>query len=96
VTDHPPITVYTAPGCRSCKRVIDTLEASGLDLEVVDLSDPAFADARTYVTEVLGAKSVPVVVSEAYDVIIGYQPDMLNRLIETYRYVRGLTSNGEK
>lgn len=91
MTDHSPVTVYTRPGCRPCKRVLEKLEAADVPYEVVDLSDPAFADALSYITNVLGAKTVPVIITEAGDVYTGYQPDKLKAICDAY----GLTLNGE-
>jgi glutaredoxin-like protein NrdH len=89
VTEKPAVTVYTKPSCLSCKRVIAQLEKVA-DVEVIDLSDPAFPDAASYVTNVLGAKSVPVIVSDLHGPILGYQPEKLRALIAA------LTSNGEQ
>lgn len=61
--------------------MIDKLDKSGLTFEVVDIDDPKFSDARTYVTEVLGAKSTPVVVADDHEPIIGYQPEKLKALV---------------
>ncbi|MDV6975293.1 glutaredoxin domain-containing protein [Mycobacterium intracellulare] len=75
------VTVYSQPGCRPCKRIMDQLSAFGVPFEVVDISLPEFSDAKTYVAEVLGAKSTPVVVSDVYEPIIGYQPDQIKQLV---------------
>ncbi len=52
-----------------------------MPFETVDISLPEFSDAKTYVTEVLGAKSTPVVVSDVFEPIIGYQPDKIKQLV---------------
>lgn len=81
-------TVYTQSGCRLCARMIDKLESAGIGVEVVNLEDPASSGARTYVMEVLGAKSVPVTV--VWDppgdesVIFGYNPDAINCIISRF------------
>lgn len=75
------VTVYTKPGCRPCKRIIETLQQFGVEMEIVDLEDPQFSDAKTYVTEVLGARSTPVVVSDSHPPIIGYQPEKIKQLV---------------
>lgn len=80
-----PTTVYTNPGCRPCKRVIGLLEKAGVEHEVVDLSLPEHADAHAYVTEVLGARSTPVVVSDVAEPIIGYEPVQLKALISSLK-----------
>ncbi|UJD20893.1 NrdH-like glutaredoxin [Mycobacterium phage Zimmer] len=81
-TLYAPLTVYTQPGCRSCVRVIEKLEHLGIKLDVVNLNTNP--EAKTYVTDVLKAASVPVIVTDTHDPIIGYQPDKLAELIEYY------------
>ncbi|QBJ01143.1 NrdH-like glutaredoxin [Mycobacterium phage Arissanae] len=78
-TMFAPITIYTQPGCRPCHRVQEKLEEAGLDYDVVNLLTNE--EAKTYVTKVLNATSVPVIVSDVRDPIIGYQPDELADLI---------------
>lgn len=73
--------VYTQPGCLPCKRVINKLLEAGVPIEVVDIS--LHEEAKTYVTQVLGAKSTPVIVSDVMEPILGYQPDKLKELIVT-------------
>ncbi len=75
------ITVYTQPGCRPCKRVLAKLLEAGLPHKVVDVSVDLQAKAFL---NLLGAKSVPVVVAEGYNPIVGYEPILLKYLIETY------------
>lgn len=77
------ITVYTQPGCRPCKRVLSKLLDAGLPYRAVDISTDL--EGRAYV-ESLGAKSVPVVTvdRDGYRPIVGYQPDLLKYLIDTY------------
>lgn len=94
MTDYPPVTVYTKTRCLPCKRVIGQLEAAKVPFELVDIEDPAFSDARSYVTNVLKAKSVPVIVSDTHPPILGYQPEKLKALIEDYQGL-SLTSNGD-
>jgi glutaredoxin-like protein NrdH len=84
-----PITVYTRPDCRPCKRVLARLLGAELEFEVVDLSEPVHAEALNYVTNVLKATSVPVIVTDTHDPIIGYQPEKMKSLI------RDLTLNGD-
>ncbi|QGH80618.1 NrdH-like glutaredoxin [Mycobacterium phage Rahalelujah] len=81
-TMFAPITIYTQPGCRPCHRIMQKLDDNGLDYDVVDLTRNA--EAKTYVTDVLKASSVPVIVTDALDTIIGYQPDKLDELIEYF------------
>ncbi len=75
------ITVYTQPGCRPCKRVLAKLLEAGLPHKVVDVS--VDLQAKGFLN-LLGAKSVPVVVAEGYNPIVGYEPILLKYLIETY------------
>ncbi|QBJ00242.1 NrdH-like glutaredoxin [Mycobacterium phage Pharaoh] len=78
-TMFTPVTIYTQPGCRPCHRVQEKLEEAGIDYDVVDLTRNE--EARTYVTDVLKAASVPVIVTDVRDPIIGYQPDEVKDLI---------------
>lgn len=77
-----PVTIYTQPGCRPCARVKSLFVANGIGLEVVDITENE--DARTYVVEVLRASSVPVVVTDDFDPVVGYQPDMYQQIIDRY------------
>lgn len=92
MTEYPPVTVYTQPGCRPCKRVIAKLEAAGIDFEVVDISTNE--DAYTYVKNVLRAGSVPVIVTDARPPVIGYDPTELNAIINRYRGLESPESEG--
>ena len=83
-TLYTPVTVYTKPGCWPCIRVKRKLEDAGIAFEVVDITLGCYEEAFIYVTETLGAKSVPVIVTDDLDPIIGYQPDKLAELIEYY------------
>jgi glutaredoxin-like protein NrdH len=76
------ITVYTQPGCLPCGRVIRKLDEAGLEIEVIDISKDLVS--KDYVNRWLGAKSTPVVEADGYNPIIGYQPDLLKYLIDTY------------
>ncbi|QBJ04858.1 NrdH-like glutaredoxin [Mycobacterium phage Elephantoon] len=81
-TMFAPITIYTQPGCRPCHRIMQKLDDKGLDYDVVDLTRNE--EAKIYVTSVLKAASVPVIVTDHLEPIIGYQPDKLDELIEYY------------
>lgn len=74
-----PVTVYSRRGCKPCERVKQKLEDADIEYDSVSLD--LNEEARTYVVDVLGAKSVPVIVSDVRDPIIGYQPDELDELI---------------
>lgn len=80
-----PVTVYGQPNCPSCVRVVQKLENAGVEFDYVDISKHQFHEARVYVTEVLGAKSVPVVVDDYHEPILGYQPDLLGELIAFHK-----------
>ena len=82
MSNPPPVTIYTQPGCRPCARVKSLFVANGIGLEVVDITENE--DARTYVVEVLRASSVPVVVTDDFDPVVGYQPDMYQQIIDRY------------
>jgi glutaredoxin-like protein NrdH len=76
------VTVYTQPLCRPCKRVVKKLEEAGIPVEQIDISKDLVA--ADYVKRWLQASSVPVVEADGYNPIVGYQPDLLKYLIETY------------
>ncbi len=84
------ITVYTQPGCLPCKRVLSKLLDARLPHRAVDVTTNPVAK-QTLVD--MNAKSVPVVMADGYLPIVGYQPDLLKYLIDTYRldikHVRG-------
>lgn len=80
MTEYPPITLYTKPVCAGCKLVKDLFEREGVDYEVVDIIEND--EAYSYVTNVIGAQTVPVVVSDLADPIIGFKPDALKALIK--------------
>jgi glutaredoxin len=70
--------------------VLSKLLEAGLPHRAVDVTtDPA---AKQMLVD-MNAKAVPVVVADGYNPIVGYQPDLLKYLIETYRldikHVRG-------
>lgn len=73
------VTVYTKPGCDGCSKAIKHLEHAGVSVDVVDVT--LDENAYNYVTQMLGAKSVPVIVAD-YGEIYGYQPEQVSRLIE--------------
>ncbi|QFG11570.1 NrdH-like glutaredoxin [Mycobacterium phage BogosyJay] len=81
-TMFAPITIYTQPGCRPCHRIMQKLDDNGIDYDVVDLTRND--EAKTYVTTILKATSVPVIVTDTHDPIIGYDPQKLAELIEYY------------
>ncbi|AXH48829.1 NrdH-like glutaredoxin [Mycobacterium phage Steamy] len=79
-TMFAPVTVYTQPGCRSCVRVIEKLQAKDIEVDVVNLNTSP--EAKLYVTEVLNATTVPIIASDVMDPIVGYQPDQIADLID--------------
>ena len=76
------VKVFTQPQCRSCDRVKSKLEEAGIAYEAVDIMQDA--EAYTYVKDVLGAKSVPVIVDGLDGVSFGYDPSKLKKLISWY------------
>lgn len=77
-----PITVYTQPGCKPCHQAMQKLDDAGLDYDTVDITKNG--DAYTYITQVLKAKSIPVITSDTHPPIIGNIQDRLAELIEYY------------
>ena len=78
------VTVYGQPNCGSCDAAVWMLEDAGLSVGKVNVLDHEVG-AMQYVTGVLGAKSVPVIVSDVAEPIIGYRPDEIEELIELIR-----------
>jgi len=81
------VTVYTKPGCRACDRVKAKLDEFNVPYQAVDITRNE--EAYTYVTQVLKSKSVPVIVSDVYEPILGYDPLKLRELID-YVKLEGL------
>ena len=79
-----PVTVYSQPGCQPCRLVKKRLYDAGIEFEDVDITKNE--DARTYVTEVLGASTVPVIVTDTHDPIVGFRLEQLTELIHDYVY----------
>ena len=77
-----PIEVYTQPNCKPCDDVKLKLEAAGIEFEVIDITTDA--QALAYVTQVLGAKSTPIIVTATHEPVIGDRPKELADLIEFY------------
>lgn len=77
-----PVTVYTQRGCQPCERVKQALEDAGIEYDAVDIA--LNDEARTYVVDVLKALSVPVIVTDTHESIIGDQPEKLAELIDYY------------
>ncbi|WP_249354223.1 glutaredoxin family protein [Microbacterium sp. 2FI] len=75
------ITVYTTgDACMQCRMTKDVMDAEGLRYAAFDLTDPANASAREYVTEELGYSSAPVVVVDDHHHWTGFQPDRIKQL----------------
>lgn len=71
------ITVYTKPNCMQCQMTYRALDSAHLEYEVVDITEvPA---ALEYVTEELGYRQAPVVVTDE-DHWSGFRPDHINRI----------------
>jgi hypothetical protein len=62
--------------------VLSKLLAAGLPHRAVDVSNDPLA--KQMLVD-MNAKSVPVVMADGYLPIVGYQPDLLKYLIDTYR-----------
>lgn len=79
------ITVYTiGHGCVQCRATLRYLDDRGIQVTVVDLTDPANAPARDYVTNDLGYTQAPVVVASDHNHWSGFQPRHLDALL-TYQ-----------
>ena len=75
------VVIYTTGDeCVQCKLTKDVLDAVGLTFVDYDLTDPANASAREYVTDDLGYSSAPVVVVDDHDHWAGFQPVRIREL----------------
>lgn len=83
------MTIYTRTVCKLCDQVKIKLTAAGIEFDTVNLDLPEFAEAKSYVENVLKARSVPVTVSDSFPPIFGYQPEKIKLL------VKHLTKNGD-
>lgn len=81
--EYPPLTLYTKPKCPGCNLVKGLLDKDEVDYEVVDIE--ANAEAYTYVTQVLGAATVPVLVADSSTPIIGFKPDKIRALLKALK-----------
>lgn len=77
------VTLYGQPNCVGCDSAIWALEDANLSVDKVNILENEAA--MTYVTGVLGVKSVPVIVSDVADPIVGYRPDEIEELIDLIR-----------
>ena len=70
------VTVYSKPACVQCTATKKALDNSGIDYNIIDISQDD--EARDLVFK-MGYKSVPVVVSEDKH-WNGFRPDLLSQL----------------
>lgn len=81
--DGPAIKVViytTGDACMQCRLTKALMEDVGLTFVDYDLTDPANASAREYVTDDLGYSSAPVIVVDEYDHWTGFDPDRIREL----------------
>lgn len=78
------ITVFSQPGCQPCRLVKKRLNDAGVEFNDVDIT--LDQPAHHYITEVLQAHTVPVIVADDRDPIIGFRVDQLAELIHDYVY----------
>lgn len=72
------LTVYTKPECIQCDRTQKALTRGGLDYRTRDVTqDP---EALRHITEDLGYRQAPVVVTDDNQHWSGYQPARLKQL----------------
>lgn len=83
VNPFSDVTLYGQPNCVGCDSAIWALEDANLSVDKVNILENEAA--MTYVTGVLGVKSVPVIVSDVADPIVGYRPDEIEELIDLIR-----------
>lgn len=73
------ITVYTKPGCPACVGTMRYLERHGLVFAVVDVSQNP--EARDFVAQTLGYRSLPVVCVDGGEHWSGLRIDRLAELV---------------
>ena len=75
------VAVYTTGhACMQCRLTKALMEDVGLAFVNYDLTDPANASAREYVTDDLGYSSAPVVVVDDHHHWAGFDPDRIRAL----------------
>ncbi|MBD8728977.1 glutaredoxin-like protein NrdH [Frigoribacterium sp. CFBP 13707] len=72
------ITVYSKPNCVQCTATYRSLDAKGLEYQVVDVTTND--NALAYVKGELGYLGAPVVVVSEHDHWTGYRPDHIDRV----------------
>lgn len=72
-----PVTIYTRPGCTTCRRAKRFLVARGIAYTEIDLAEDSAASR--WVTIRAGGET-PVVVVEG-EVMVGFDQDALERLL---------------
>jgi glutaredoxin-like protein NrdH len=72
------VTVYTKNGCPQCDMTKRVLEGEGIEFEAINVDENQ--EAKNYVIEELGLRSMPVVVVEGKEPFTGFQPDKLMEL----------------
>lgn len=74
-------TVYTRPECIQCDRTTSQLTKKAVPFEITDVTTDA--QAYAYITETLGYRQAPVVVTDDGQHWSGYRPDKLAQLAST-------------
>lgn len=75
------LTLYTKPRCVQCDATKRALDRSGIAYEIVDVTQDAAAYA--YVTETLGYRQVPVVVTSDTH-WSGFRPDLIKAVSSSH------------
>jgi glutaredoxin-like protein NrdH len=76
------VTVYSTPHCMQCRATYRALDRAGITYTVVDLTDEANTELRTWITDDLGHTQAPVVIvdTDPDNHWSGYRPDHITRL----------------
>lgn len=75
------ITVYTKNNCAQCKMTKKKLDDLGIAYELINVDEDE--KERDYVKDVLGFRTMPVVVADGLEPFAGFQPDKINKLKES-------------
>jgi glutaredoxin-like protein NrdH len=72
------VTVYTKHGCPQCDMTKRVLEGEGIKYTAINVQENE--EAMTFVKDVLGLTSMPVVIIDDQEPFTGFRPDKLQEI----------------
>lgn len=72
------VTVYTKYGCPKCDMTKTVLKGEGIEFDAINVQDDE--EAMTFIRDELQISSMPVVIKEGHDPIVGFEPEKLKEL----------------